>query len=130
MAWGTGVVAWGLWQLSRLAFALVFGPAIVIVMRALFNRRQRRLRGYWIEYVSPGLLRAGEDEFGIVYHEGSEKLSFHGVQRPKPDRDLLFIPGESWDRTVETWARGRRDLIVERLQADPIVKRCEIAAPS
>jgi hypothetical protein len=126
MAWGMGIVAYGLWQWSRLAFTLFLGVAIVIVMRVLLNRRQRRLRGYWVEYVSPGLLRARENEFGIVYHEGSERLSFHGIERPKPARNLLFIPGEQWDSTVAAWARGRRDLIVERLQADPIAKRCEI----
>jgi hypothetical protein len=126
MAWGAGVVAYALWQWSRVAFALFLGAAIVIATRILLNRRKRRLRGYWVEYVSPGLLRAGENEFGIVYHEGPERLFFYGIQRPKPDRNLLFIPREQWDSTVAAWARGRRDLIVERLQADPIVKRCEI----
>lgn len=127
IAWGTGVVAHGLWQWSRVAFALFLGAVIVIATRILLNRRRQRLRGYWVEYMSPGLVRAGENEFGIVYHEGSERLSFYGIHRPKPARNLLFIPGDSWDRTVPPWARGRRDLIVERLQEDPIVKRCEIA---
>jgi hypothetical protein len=127
IGWGVGIVAYGLWQWSRVAFALFLGAVIIIAIRVLLNRRKRRLRGYWVEYVSPGLLRAGENEFGIVYHEGPEKLFFYGLERPKPDRNLLFIPGEQWDSTVAAWARGRRDLIVERLQTDPIVKRCEIA---
>jgi hypothetical protein len=127
IGWGLGIVAYGLWQWSRVTSALFIGVVIVIATRILLNRYRRRLRGYWVEYVSPGLLRAGENEFGIVYHEGSEKLSFYGVERPRPARNLLFIPGDQWDRTVAAWARGRRELIVERLHADPIVKRCEIA---
>ena len=128
IGWDMGVVAYGLWQWSPVASALFLGAVIVIATRVLLDRRRRRLRGYWVEYVSPGLLRAREDEFAIIYHEGLEKLFFYGVYRPKPARNLLFIPtGDRWDDTVAAWARGRRDVIVERLQTDSIVKRCELA---
>ncbi len=128
IAWSLGVVTYGLWQWSRVVSALFIGAVIVIATSILLNRRRRQLRDYGVEYVSSGLLRAREDEFAIIYHEGTEKLYFYGVERPKSARNLLFIPsGDRWDDTVAAWARGRRDLIVERLQADPIVKRCEIA---
>jgi len=109
-------------------FVLALAVAIGILVKVLLNRRERRLRGYWVEYVSPAVVRAGEHEFAIVYHEGSEKLFLYGVERPQPERNLLYIPGDDWDGTVEPWARGRRDLIVDRLKADPIAGRCELAA--
>ena len=126
LAWALGVLAFGLWELSRMAFAVVLAVVLILVAGVLLARWRRRLRGYWVEYRSPNFVRAGEHDFEIVYHEGPEKLYFSGIERPRPARDLLYIPGEQWDSTVEPWARGRRDLIVARLETDPIVKRCEL----
>ena len=126
LAWGAGVLGYGLWQWSHLAFALALAVAIGIFVKVLLNRRQRRLRGYWVEYVSPAVVRAGEHEFAIVYHEGPEKLYFYGLERPQLEQNLLYVPGDEWDEAVEPWARGRRELIVDRLKADPIVKHCAL----
>lgn len=95
------------------------------------QRLLHRLRGYWIEYVPPGLLQAEEGDFGVVYHEGSRELMFLGVQRSQPDVDVLFIPPEtSWASRVEPWAQSRRAQILDRLLRDPRVRRCEIRSSS
>lgn len=90
-----------------------------------------RLRGYWIEYVSPGLLRNEDGDFAVVYHEGSRQLMLLGVQRPKPEADILFVPPEeTWGRRVEPWARSRRAQIVDRLLHDRVASHCEIRSSS
>jgi len=125
--WMAAIVGAGLWRLSPIAFAVGAAAALAIAAKIFLERRRRRLRGYWVEYLPPAIVRAGEHKFAIVYHEGSKTLFFSGLQRPSPARSLLVIPGEErWDSTVEPWARGRRDLIVERLQEDWTVQRCEI----
>lgn len=126
IGWGVGALGYALWQWSRWAVAGVLAVALGLALAALLTRRRQRLRGYWVEYVSPNVLRAGEGEFAVVYHEGMEKLVFYGHERPAPEPNLLFVPAD-WDGAVEPWAQGRRDLVLERLRADRIAGRCELA---
>lgn len=128
IAWGFGAAGYGLWRLAP--WALAVGAALVgaAVASVLFGRWRRKVRGYWVEHVSSNVVRAREGEFMIVYHEGEERLSFDGFERPRPERDVVRIPSpERWDSTVLPWARGRRAEIVARLRAHPVVKGCEIA---
>lgn len=91
----------------------------------------RRLRGYWIEHASLSFLQAEEGDFAVVYHEGSRELMFLGVERPKSEVDVLFVPPEtSWTSRVEPWARSRRAQILDRLLRHPFVRRCEIRPSS
>jgi hypothetical protein len=127
VTWGVAILIYGLWQWTPWAVAVVAVTVGALALRIALNRRRRRIQGYWIEYVSSNVVRAREGEFAIVYHEGEGKIYFYGIERPRPSRDLLFIPGPSrWDGAVEPWARGRRAVIVERLLENPIVKRCEL----
>ena len=90
-----------------------------------------RVHGYWVEYVSPGLLQAGDGGFGLVYHEGRHQLMLLGVRRPIPQPDVLFVPAEdTWVGRVEPWARSRRAQILDRLLHDPVASHCEIRSSS
>lgn len=125
VAWGAGALGYGLWQWSRWAFTGVLAAVLGLALAVLLAKRRQRLQGYWVEYISPAVLRATEGKLAIVYHEGMEKLVFYGEERPAPARDLLFVPRD-WDGTVEPWARGRRETILERLRAHRLAGRCEI----
>jgi hypothetical protein len=122
---GAGSLGYGLWQWSRWAFAGVLAVGLGLVVAVFLARRRQRRRGFWVEYISPAVLRAAEGKLSIVYHEGMEKLVFYGEERPAPACHLLFVPHD-WDGTVEPWARGRREVILERLRAHRIAGRCEI----
>ena len=90
-----------------------------------------RLRGYWIEAVALGALRDDDEDFAVVYHEGSRKLMLLGRRRPGSEPDILFVPSEdSWNHRVEPWAWGRRDQILDRLRHDPVTGHCEILPAS
>jgi hypothetical protein len=126
VGWGVGALGYGLWQWSRWAFAGVLAVVLGLALAVLLAKRRQRLRGYWVEYVSPNVLRAREGELAVVYHEGTEKLVLYGLERPAPARPLLLVPRD-WDGTVEPWARGRREVILERLRADRVAGQYEMA---
>jgi len=91
------------------------------------DKRLREARGYWVEYLSPGRLRAGQDDIAVVYHEPDLAVYFSGRQRPRPARTLLEIPSPSaWSSKVPEGRRERRDVILARVLADGLVKRCEV----
>jgi hypothetical protein len=128
--WGGGVLAFAAWKLSPWALAVLALLVVAILVAVALGRLRRRLRGYWVEYVSPGVLRSREDEFALVYHEGDHKLLLTGLHRRKPQRGTLYIPsGASWSKGVEPWAEGRRDEIVSRVLLDRIARRCDVKDP-
>ena len=91
--------------------------------------RRRALQGYWVEYLSPGVLRAGDDDFAVVYHEADRWQFFYGkVGRPQaPDR--LFVPDEArWQAQMPGWLRGRRGAVLERIEWE--AKRVQIVLES
>jgi hypothetical protein len=100
-----GAVAAGRWQLGRARVAAA-------------------QTGYQVEYVPPAVLRGGEDEFALAYHEGGRVTWFGGTLGGPGQRDQLVLPSaEAWDERVEPFARGRRDEILARIRADPLVAR-------
>lgn len=102
--------------LALLGAAALFG--------ALRPRAATVRGGYHVEYVPPAVLRGGEDEFALAYHEGGRVTWFGGTVGGPGERDQLVLPSaEAWDERVEPFARGRRAEILERLRADPLVAR-------
>jgi hypothetical protein len=127
LLWAGAVLAFGAWKISPWALAALAFLVLAAAISTALGRRRRRLRGYWVEFISPGLLRAGEDEFALVYHEGDHKLWLKGRERRKPHRGTLYLPSSaSWSKSVEPWARERRGEILRRVLADRIARRCEV----
>ncbi len=127
MGWGNwalaalilAVVANGLWRLSPWAFGIFAVVAALVAGHTIVQRHRAHKLGYWVEHLSPGQLRAGEDEIAVIYHEGQNQIVFSGIERRRPDRNLIHVPGAKvWDATVESWARGRRSEIVGRILND------------
>ncbi len=96
--------------------------AIVVVVLAIWGSiqrdHQRRIRrGYWVEYLSPGLIRGGDNQCGIVYHEGKNLVTFYGEARRRDS--LIFVPSSSaWGNEVSEWAKGNREAILARIQQE------------
>lgn len=78
--------------------------------------REARLRGYRIDYLSPGLLRAGENEFGMSYQQDGVTLIFVG-QETSGDRvlDLTTFQG---DGDNLDFYRTHKDLIKNRMTTE------------
>jgi hypothetical protein len=109
-------------------FPLAAGAVLVALLALTLSARRKRLerdrRGWWVEYVSPGVLRGGEDEFAIAYHEGNKTLYFSGTEGRRGERSTLVLPGAAaWPERVEAWARNRRDEIVARIREDDLVRK-------
>ena len=122
----TGILAL-LWRHAPWIVVLLMALAIGAGIASMRDRHRRRVQGFWIEYVSPNVLRTDERDFAIVYHEGEGSLFFYGKERPRPERDRLLTPSAAaWDAAAPQWARGRRELIMQRLVADRIVQHCDI----
>lgn len=121
------VVANALWKLSPWAFGVFAAVAASVAIRTLIERRRAQKLGYWVEHLSPGQLRGGDNEIAVVYHEGDNEIAFSGIERCRPNRSLIYVPGaEVWDTTAASWASGRRSEILGRFLEDRIVKRHEI----
>jgi hypothetical protein len=114
------------WGLALLATVALF------VARAVFKkRRQRQREGSWVEWISPGLLRAGEDDFAVVYHEGGRQHFFYGKAGPPPMRCVLQVPSQAaWPSHVPVWMGERRDLILERIRQNLPAKGLVFEVPS
>lgn len=131
LLWSMAALFQALWPDARwlLAGAILVTAVVALFGLALFALH--RLRGYWIEYVSPGVLGEGDGGFALIYHEGRKQLTLLGLQRPRPEADVLFVPREdSWTARVEPWAQSRRAQILDRLQRNPIARHCEIRSSS
>lgn len=88
---------------------------ISLVARATPSmRRQKPCR--WVEYLSPGRLRAGEDDFALVYHDGERQHFFYGKVGKLPSPDILTVPSElKWQSQVPVWMREERVAILKRI---------------
>lgn len=125
--WAAAVILVPLWRYAPWAIAILAALAGGVGIALMRERHRRHVQGFWVEYVSPNMLRANEGDFAVAYHEGEESLYFYGSEQPRPERDRLVIPSvAAWDTAVPSWARGRRALITQRLLADRIVQRCSI----
>jgi hypothetical protein len=125
LLWLAGLVANGLARISIwLVWPWFLGVGALLVL-AWLDRRARSTRGYWIEHLSPAVLRAGANDFAVVYHEGAEQMFFYG--HALPDGERLCVPAEeAWTDCAPAFARERRAEIVKRLLADAAVKRATI----
>jgi hypothetical protein len=124
MLWAGAAILVSLWIYAPWAVALVGVALAGIAAGVILGRRRRARRGWWIEHVS--LAPSGDSEFWIVYHEGEKHVSFPGTYKPRAKRDYLYIPShDAWDRRMPVWARGRREIIVQRLLTDRVVRRCQ-----
>ncbi len=63
----------------------------------MVKREEQRhvARGFWVEYVSPGVLRAGEEDFAVVYYEGDRWQFFYGNKSQSSGAESLSVPDES-----------------------------------
>lgn len=97
-------------------FALFVCGVLWAKFAELKDAKDERLRGYRIDYLSPGLLRAGENEFGMSYQQDGITLIFVG-QETSGDRvlDLNSIQG---DGDALDFYRTHKDLIEDRLTAE------------
>ena len=120
--WGTVlVVNVTLWLWKHFPFGLVIiAVATLMVRRAVATEREQlRIQGYWVEYVSPGVLRAGEDDFAVVYHEGDRQHFFDGKLSRNSTPDILHVPSQSaWRHRTPEWIREKRPLILERVRQE------------
>lgn len=124
---GLAVVGNILWKLSPWAFGVFAAIVAFVAVRTLNERRRAQKLGYWFEHLSPGQLRGKADEIAVVYHEGDNQLVFNGIQRRRPNRNLIYVPhAEEWDAAMEPWAKGRRSEIVERLRGEKIMEAHDI----
>lgn len=112
------ILAW-LWMHFPLGLIFLAVGALLITRNILGERRLRQQRGWWVEYLSPGLLRAGADDFGLVYHEGDNQHFFYGQERPRPALNVLTVPSEvRWDEQVPMWMHGRSREILGRMDQE------------
>ena len=76
----------------------------------------RQKLGCWLEYLSPGMLRAGKEDFALVYHDGERQHFFYGTVGKPPASDILTVPSEErWQSQVPDWMSGERDAILKRI---------------
>ncbi|OYV06167.1 MAG: hypothetical protein CFE26_07770 [Verrucomicrobiales bacterium VVV1] len=80
------------------------------------DAREARLRGYRIDYLSPGLLRAGENEFGMSYEQDGVTLIFVG-QETNGDR-VLDLTSFQGDGDNLDFYRTHKDLIEDRMTTE------------
>lgn len=117
--WGAtvliGAVLW-LWRSFPLGLALI-GLAGLLVLRLIVSERRRHARqGYWVEFLGPGVLRGGDDEFAVVYHEGEHQVFFHGKKGHGSELDVLVAPSQSiWTLQAPGPMRDHQALILERV---------------
>lgn len=106
-----------LWQNFRLGLVLL-AIIVLLIFRAVVGERQRRKRqGYWVEYFSPGVLKADEDDFAVVYHAGEKSHWFSGKTSRSPAPDILSVPNQSaWQGQVPEWMSEKRGIILERIE--------------
>ncbi|MEO7718477.1 MAG: hypothetical protein ABIY70_19930 [Capsulimonas sp.] len=74
--------AW-LWRHFPLGLLMIATTALLIRRAILKERRRRQKEGYWLEFLSPGVLRGDDDEFAVVYHEGGKQKFFTGKIRQR-----------------------------------------------
>lgn len=92
-----------------LLLCLVSGVAVIIALAILAKEAERKKNGYWVEYISPGVLRADEDEFALVYHDKAGDMCFTGTEK------INFPSPKEWERKAPIWAKGQRQLIIDRV---------------
>ncbi len=86
----------------------------------LKEKRRRKIEGYWVEYVSAGLLRGDENEFELTYHESRGDISFTGNGK------IAFLSPNMREYKVPAWAKNERELVTNRVRKlNP--KLCETA---
>ena len=97
---------------------------IIVVALAIWwsihqdNQRQIR-RGYWVEYLSPGRLRDGNDDCALIYHEGNNSVTFYGKERNRGRDSIIFVPSSSaWPTEVSEWAKDHREIFLTRIQQE------------
>ena len=71
---------------------------------------ERKHAEFWVECISPGLLRGAEGELALVYHEDEKSLWFTGVDK------VRFPSALKWENKMPGWAKQRRDKIIERIR--------------
>lgn len=106
-------------SLFRLSLAAIvcamFGGWIMMKQ----EERRRALRGYWVENISPGVLRADDGDFAVVYHEAGRCQFFYGKIGDRQNPDRLFVPGETrWQTQMPNWLHGRRETVLERIEQE------------
>ena len=115
--------------LARLAFLL---PAFAMIFGRVMIKHQERKRveqGFWVEYISPGRLRAGENDFAVVYHEGNVSHFFYGSIDRSSRLEKLNVPDEvRWQEQVPDWLLGKRAVVLEHIRQR--LRRVEIVAES
>lgn len=70
--WAAAIVVVPLWRHAPWVVVGLAMLAVGVGIALMRERHRRRVRGFWVEYLSPNMLRAGDQEFAIVYHEGKE----------------------------------------------------------
>jgi hypothetical protein len=115
-------------------FFVIVGTILYVLFIAfMFNGtkwlRAYRLRlEYWVEHVSPGILRGENDDVAFAYHEGTNVVIFLGKFRKHRIRDVIFVPNaEQWERTMPEWVIGRRDVVLVIFRAHIIFRSFDFA---
>lgn len=127
IAWAATILGVAVWTWSRVLFGSLAALAVAGIAIFAWSRHRQSARAYWVEYVSPAMLRAGENDFAVVYHEREAYLFFEGVTEPG-GRRLTLPSASAWSDSVPAWARDRREAIVERVLGDKAVRGQRIVA--
>ncbi len=105
-----------LWRHFPLGLVALIGITLAFARNEIREHRRVKNQGYWVEYLSPGQVRAADDDFAVVYHEGERWHFFDGKEHPAPASNILTVPSPAaWPTQVPDWMRDRRDVILERM---------------
>jgi len=111
-------------SMTIISLTLVGIGAVVWVLIKRDERKHVR-QGYWVEYVSPGRLRADEDDFAVVYHELERWQFFCGKTNGQGKSDQLSFPDDAaWQEQSPGWLSGKREIVLERVERG--IKHIEI----
>jgi hypothetical protein len=111
-------IVW-LWKNFPVGLVLLAILTILVAREFLSKRWRRQKLGYWVEYISPGILRAGDDDFAVVYHEEERQHYFYGKVGQPPAPDILTVPSEAtWQSQVPVWMSGKRATILNRIRQE------------
>ncbi|BDI33935.1 hypothetical protein CCAX7_59860 [Capsulimonas corticalis] len=115
------IINTAVWLWCRFPWGLVV-IAVAALMRlrtVIQQQRQRQNDGYWLEFLSAGVLRGDDNQFAVVYHEGEKQHFFQGRKSNGSAPDILTVPSQLvWRLQTPQWMAERRELILERIQRE------------
>jgi hypothetical protein len=76
--------------------------------------KDEKKKGYRIELVGPGMIRAGENEYAMIYHQEGMQVTFIGVQNN--ESHPLDIGTAQGNEDEMAFYDTNKDLVLKRLK--------------